>query len=275
MAVSFRNANPALSRGFASDGARPAGGFPATTFGGPVPGDPFAADDVMTLAGTVYKTAVLLVVLVAFAVLGWSWEGLSSMAVLGLVLAAFALAVAITFRPHLARPLGVVYAALEGVAVGAISAWYAAGATRLQAGAEDVGGSGLVLGAAGLTVAILFALLAAYSTGLIRPSQNFRLGVVAATGGIMVFYLAAIVLSAFGVQVPLIWDSGPLGIVFSLFVVALASANLVLDFDFIERGVESRAPKHMEWFAAFGLLVTLVWLYLELLRLLAKLQSRD
>jgi uncharacterized YccA/Bax inhibitor family protein len=113
-----------------------------------------------------------------------------------------------------------------------------------------------------------------YRTGLIRATENFRLGVVAATGGIAIMYLLSFVLGFFGVRMSFLHDSSPLSIGISLVIVVVAALNLVLDFDFIERGVENRAPKFMEWYAAFGLLVTLVWLYLELLRLLSKLQGR-
>ena len=126
-----------------------------------------------------------------------------------------------------------------------------------------------------LTFGTLFALLFAYRSGLIKATENFKLGVVAATGGIALVYLASFVLSFFDVRIPFIHESGLIGIGFSLFVVVIAALNLVLDFDFIESGVEQNAPKHMEWYAAFGLMVTLVWLYVEFLRLLSKLQSRD
>jgi uncharacterized YccA/Bax inhibitor family protein len=125
----------------------------------------------------------------------------------------------------------------------------------------------------GLTFGTLFALLFAYKTRLIRATENFKLGVVAATGGIALVYLVSIVGSMFGWQMPLIHDSGPMGILFSLFVVVIAALNLVLDFDFIERG-DGVAPRYMEWYAAFGLVLTLAWLYLELLRLLSKLRDR-
>jgi uncharacterized YccA/Bax inhibitor family protein len=126
-----------------------------------------------------------------------------------------------------------------------------------------------------LTFGIMFALLFAYRSGLIKATENFKLGVAAATGGIFLIYLATFVLGFFKIQIPYIHESGIIGIGFSLFVVVIAALNLVLDFDFIETGVEAGAPKYMEWYGAFGLMVTLVWLYLELLRLLAKLQSRD
>ena len=133
---------------------------------------------------------------------------------------------------------------------------------------------GIVSQAVFLTFGTLGALLAAYRSGLIRATENFKLGVVAATGGIAVVYVISFVLGFFGITVPLIHSSGTFGILFSLFVVVVAALNLVLDFDFIEQGVERGSPKYMEWYAAFGLLVTLVWLYLEILRLLSKLQSR-
>jgi uncharacterized YccA/Bax inhibitor family protein len=133
---------------------------------------------------------------------------------------------------------------------------------------------GIVSQAVFLTFGTLAALLIAYRSGWIKATENFKLGVVAATGGIFFVYLISFVLSFFGVSIPLIHGSGIFGILFSLFVVVIAALNLVLDFDFIEQGAEQGAPKYMEWYAAFGLMVTLIWLYLEILRLLAKLQQR-
>ena len=118
-------------------------------------------------------------------------------------------------------------------------------------------------------------LLFAYKSGFIRATENFKLGVVAATGAIFLIYLATFILGLFGIAIPYIHENGWIGIGFSLFVVVIAALNLVLDFDFIEHGAVKRAPKYMEWYAAFGLLVTLVWLYLEILRLLAKVRSRN
>lgn len=125
-----------------------------------------------------------------------------------------------------------------------------------------------------LTFGTLFALLIAYRSGVIKATENFKMGVVAATGGIALLYLASFVLGFFNIDVPVIHDSSWLGIAFSLFVVVVAALNLVLDFDFIETGVAQRAPKYMEWYGAFGLMVTLVWLYVEFLRLLSKIQQR-
>jgi len=133
---------------------------------------------------------------------------------------------------------------------------------------------GIVLQAVGLTFGTLAALLFAYRSGLIRATENFKLGVVAATGGICLLYLANIVMGFFGHSIGFIHESGWMGIGFSAVVVVVAALNLVLDFDFIEEGAAQGAPKYMEWYAAFGLMVTLVWLYLEMLRLLSKLQSK-
>ena len=133
---------------------------------------------------------------------------------------------------------------------------------------------GIVFQAITLTFGTLFALLAAYKSGMIKATENFKLGITAATGGIFFIYLISMVMGFFGVHIPLIHESGLIGIGFSLFVVVIAALNLVLDFDFIEQGAERGAPKYMEWYGAFGLLVTLVWLYIEILRLLSKLRSR-
>ena len=132
---------------------------------------------------------------------------------------------------------------------------------------------GIVPQAAGLTFGILFVLLAAYRSGLIRATENFKLGVVAATGGIFVIYIASFILGFFGISIPFLHDSGPIGIGISVFICIVAALNLVLDFDFIENGAEHGAPKYMEWVGAFGLMVTLVWLYIEILHLLAKLRD--
>ncbi|WP_395750082.1 Bax inhibitor-1/YccA family protein [Prosthecobacter sp.] len=227
------------------------------------------ADGVMTLSGTVLKTGVLTLLLVASAT--WSWKlamsgnppaWVGSALTLGWIVP-FLMALIISFKPGTAPALAPVYALTKGVVVGIVSALY------------ERHYGGIVLSAVLLTCGVLFALLAAYSTGLIKPSENFKLGIFAATIGVLLFYLAVMVLNMFGIHVPGIFDNGTIGICFSAFVVILAALNLVLDFDFIENGCAAGAPKHMEWYAAFGLLVTLVWLYLEILRLLAKLSSRD
>lgn len=235
--------NPALTRGFRAAG---------TTSTGP-----------MTVEGTVVKTALLLAAFVVAAAAGWPLAhriGISW--VLPVILAAFAVSVLLSYRPHLAPKLALPYAVGEGLAVGAISATYNA---RFH---------GIVASAATITVAIFAALLLAYRSGRIRVSGRFTRGIIAATGGIAIFYLITLLVGAFGVTMPLVYSSSPAGIAFSVAVVVLAAANLVVDFDFIDRNARRGAPGYMEWYAAFGLLVTVVWLYLEVLRLLAKLQSR-
>ena len=154
------------------------------------------------------------------------------------------------------------YAVLEGLLLGGLSAMF------------EVRFPGIVSQAVFATFGTLFGLLFAYKTGIIKATENFKLGVFAATGGIAIVYLISFVMSFFGTRIPYIHESGLIGIGFSVFVVIVAALNLVLDFDFIEQGAESGAPKYMEWYAAFGLLITLVWLYIEMLRLLSKVRSR-
>ncbi|MBB5866006.1 Bax inhibitor-1/YccA family protein [Xanthomonas sp. 3058] len=225
----------------------------------------------MTLNGTVNKTGALLLMALVTAAFAWNQSigidgkplPVASVYMIGGAIGGLVLAFATIFKPTWAPVSAPLYALVEGFFLGAISAVYEA---RFN---------GIVFQAVLLTFGTLFALLFAYRSGLIKATENFKLGVVAATGGIALVYLASFVLSFFGIRVPMIHDSGWLGIAFSLFVVVVAALNLVLDFDFIESGVEHGAPKHMEWYGAFGLMVTLVWLYLEFLRLLSKLQSRN
>jgi uncharacterized YccA/Bax inhibitor family protein len=230
-----------------------------------------SGSQVMTLNGVVLKTGFLLALLTATAIFTWqqALSGTAGMAgampwMIGGLIAGTILALVTVFKPTVAPWTAPLYAACEGLALGGISAIY-----QLQYG------DGIVVQAVGLTFGTLAALLATYSTGLIKPSESFKLGIVAATGGIALLYVASFILGFFGMTIPLIGSNGPWGIAFSGFVVVVAALNLVLDFDFIENGVRDAAPKYMEWYAGFGLLVTLVWLYLAMLRLLAKLQSRD
>ena len=223
----------------------------------------------MTLNGTVNKTAFLLVLTLVAAMYTWSryfaGDGAALMPfVWGGMIGGLVLAIATVFRKTWSPVTAPLYAVAEGLALGAISAMF------------EQRFPGIVMQAVGLTFGTLAALLLAYRSGLVRATENFKLGVVAATGGIMLLYLVNIGMRLFGFEgMGFIHDSGWLGIGFSAVVVVVAALNLVLDFDFIEQGVEHGAPKYMEWYGAFGLLVTLVWLYLELLRLLSKLQSRD
>lgn len=228
-----------------------------------------SGSDAMTLNGTVNKTGVLLLLAVLTAAFAWSQTltpsgelaPQASLYLWGGAIGGLVLALATVFKKTWAPVTAPMYAIVEGFFLGAISAIY------------DARFEGIVMQAVLLTFGTLFALLFAYRTGLIKATENFKLGVVAATGGIFLVYLATMVLGFFGVQIPLIHESGMVGIGFSLFVVVIAALNLVLDFDFIESGVEAGAPKYMEWYGAFGLLVTLVWLYIEFLRLLSKLRD--
>jgi uncharacterized YccA/Bax inhibitor family protein len=221
-------------------------------------------DSAMTLGGTVNKTAMSLAILLIAA--GYVWNRGAEDPAIGLFVMVGAIgglivALITAFAQRLSPYTVPAYAALEGLALGGISVVF----ERTY--------PGIVSQAVFLTFGTLGALLMAYRSGLVRATENFKLGVFAATGGIALVYLLSFVLGFFGVSIPLIHSSGMWGILFSLFVVTIAALNLVLDFDFIERGAERGAPKYMEWYGAFGLLVTLVWLYLEILRLLAKLQS--
>lgn len=228
---------------------------PSLAYGAP-------AAERMTVQGTVNKTAILLALALATAV--WAWTGIApdarGPAALGGALVGLALAIAIIVRKRWAPALAPVYALAEGVVLGAVSSLY----EELYAG--------ITLLAVGLTFGTLATLLAAYTSRLIRVTHRLRAGIVAATGGILLVYLVSLVLGLFGVAVPFINDASPVGILISLVIVTVAALNLVLDFDFIERGAASGAPKYLEWYGAFGLLVTLVWLYLEILRLLSKLR---
>ena len=221
----------------------------------------------MTLMGAVNKTAILLFVLVLAASITWKMvltgESGAGIFIWGGAIAGFIVAIVTIFKKNWAPFTAPLYAALKGLFIGGISAYFAA----LY--------EGIVMQAVGLTFGILFALLAAYKSGLIKATENFKLGVFAATGGIALFYIMSIVLGLFGVNMTFLHDSSPLSIGISVFIVIIASLNLVLDFDFIENGAAMGAPKYMEWFAAFGLMVTLIWLYLEILHLLAKLQNRN
>jgi uncharacterized YccA/Bax inhibitor family protein len=175
----------------------------------------------------------------------------------------FIVALVTVFKKEWSPVTAPIYALLEGLVLGGISAM-----TELRY-------PGIAIQAVSITFGTLFVLLLAYSSRIIKVTEKFRLGVIAATGGIMVFYLLQMVLGFFGIRFTTVNGSGMIGIGISLFICAIAALNLVLDFDFIERGVNYGAPKYMEWYGAFGIMVTLIWLYLEVLRLLSKTRSRN
>lgn len=228
-------------------------------------------NDVMTIGGTVTKTAILTVVLLAAASFTWMQAAQTGgFPVLSIVGAVGGLIIALVtgFSPSLARFTAIPYAILEGLFLGGISALY-------ENANIGYGYPGIVAQAIVITIGILGAMLAAYATGLIRATPLFRKIMIVAMGGIFMTYMLSWVLYMFGMSIPFIHSAGPLGIGFSLFVVAIASLSLVLDFDFIEKASDSGAPKKLEWYGAFALMVSLIWLYIEVLRLLAKLNSRN
>lgn len=223
----------------------------------------------MTVRGTVQKTAILLFLVFLPALFTWrvffnsgnnfaSVQTLMMVGLIGGLIAAFTTVFKRTWAPITAP----VYAVLEGLFLGGISAFF------------EASYPGVVMQAFSLSMATLFVMLFIYQSGWIRATENFKIGVVAATGGIAIVYIGAMVLGFFGVNVPFITGSGWFSILFSVFVVGIAALNLVMDFDFIEQGARNGIPKYMEWYGAFALMVTLIWLYIEILRLLSKLNDR-
>jgi uncharacterized YccA/Bax inhibitor family protein len=219
-------------------------------------------DDVMTIQGTVDKTGISLALLVFSGYFAYVPNGLMYMIIGGL--GGFIVALVTIYKKTWAPITVPLYAMLEGLLLGSISYMYG---QMFE---------GIVLNAIILTVSILVSLLLVYKSGYIKVTENFKLGVFAATGGIFLVYLFSFFASFFGVNFSFLnpTNGSLMSIGISLFIVIIASLNLVMDFDFIEEGAEKGAPKYMEWYGAFGLLVTLVWLYLEILRLLGKLNSR-
>ncbi|MBF0485773.1 MAG: Bax inhibitor-1/YccA family protein [Candidatus Omnitrophica bacterium] len=242
----------------------------------------FADGQVMTIQGTVNKCLILLALVLVPAL--WVWSKIIQPAapsvgyetpaavsnpaavipfIFGGVIVGLIAALITVFKKEWARVTAPIYAVAEGLVLGGISAIL------------EMRYHGIVMQAVGLTFGMLFCLLMAYKARIIRVTEKFRAGVVIATGAIALLYLVTWILGMFHVNMPYIHDSGPIGIGISLFIVGIAALNLLLDFDFIEQGAEVGAPKYMEWYGAFGLMVTLIWLYMEILNLLAKLRGRD
>ena len=220
--------------------------------------------DKMTIGGTVNKTFLTLMILIGSAYYSWTYISITNVLLLPAVIGGFIVAI-ITIRKKEWAPITVpIYGVFQGIFLGIISNVF------------NAMYDGIVITAISYTLCILFALLSVYRLGLIKPTENFKLGLAAATGGIAIVYLANFIMGFFGSGIPLmdINNSSMYSIGFSVFVIVIASMNLVVDFDFIEEGAEKGAPKYMEWYGAFGLMVTLVWLYLEILKLLAKMNSR-
>jgi len=225
--------------------------------------------DSMSLGGTITATGVLFVLLLVAAGIGWNlvdanpegqthfptWLILAPLVGLGIVILSW-------FKPHLARFTAPIYAVVEGVFVGAVSKLY------------EVQWDGIVVQAAGATVAVTGVMLFLHTSRILKVTDRMRRIVIGATMGLAVFYGVSLLISLFGGTPPFLQSTSVFGIGFSIFAAGLAALNLSLDFDMIEKGVAMRAPKYMEWFCAQALMVTIVWLYLELLRLLSKLRSR-
>ena len=227
--------------------------------------DAIPAGEPMTIAGTTTKSLVLVILTIFAAAFTWNAvlagnTGIVMPALLVGGLGGFIVAMVTIFKPRFAPATAPLYAVLEGLLLGAISALYQATY------------AGLPAMAVGLTTLTFLVMLFLYRTRIVQVTARFRFVITAAMGGILLFYLASIVLGFFGIRLPLIHDAGPLGIAFSVVVVGVAAFSLLLDFDMIEKGAQARAPKYMEWYGAFSVLVGLVWLYLEMLRLLGKLR---
>ena len=219
----------------------------------------------MSIEGTVNKTGILLALVILSAGLTWNSTaagGLSPLVILGGI-GGFITALITIFKQTASPITAPIYAVCQGLFLGGLSALF------------ERQYPGIVTQAVGLTFGVAFCLLGAYKSGMIKVTENFRMGVAAATGGLFLFYMVTFILGLFGMQFTSIFGSSLLGIGFSLFVVGIAALNLVMDFDFIESAAEQGAPKYMEWYGAFGLMVTLIWLYMEILRLLSKLRGRD
>jgi uncharacterized YccA/Bax inhibitor family protein len=241
-------ANPVLTRGFEKQQ-------------GPI----VDTGDRMTLGGVGRSTFILFALFLPAAVWGWTQVSFESFPTwtIGAIIFGFIAVIVGAVRPRWTPVIGPVYAVIEGPLVGAISNVY-----------QNAYGEGIVSNAIMATFITVLVMVILYVTRTIRVTDRMRSVVVGATAAIFVFYVATFALSFLGVNMPLVWDAGPFGILFSLTVITLAAFNLLLDFDLIERGVAAAAPQWMNWYAAFGLVVTIVWLYLEILRLLGKLQRR-
>ncbi len=236
-------------------------------------------DGVMTLNGTINKTIISLLIVLVGA--GYTWKmtlsgsGNAMMWAMGGGIGGLVVALITMFKKEWSPITVPVYALLEGLFLGGISALIAssmAGSSPAEGGAVN---SQIVIQAVALTIGVFLIMLFLYRSKIIQPTQKFTMGIAAATGGIFFFYLLSWIIGMFGVNMSMLHGNGPLAIGINLVIVAIAALNLILDFDFIEKGVAARAPGYMEWYGAFGLMVTLIWLYIELLKLLSRLSSRE
>lgn len=255
-----RSGNPAFKRNFDQGGFRTQSSSDMNTASGfRTSSSTVENTNLMTLDGAVNKTGILLALCFSGAFVGWNFPALA----IPCALLGFVLAMVTIFRsPEKVASTAPFYAIAQGIFLG--------GVTMMFEGMYP----GIAVQALGLTFGITVSLLFCYKSGLIKPTENFKLMIVSATAGIAILYLVSFIMSMFGSPISFIHSNGLMGIGFSVFVVGIAALNLVLDFDFIEEGAEQGLPKYMEWYGAFSLMVTLVWLYIEILRLLMKLRSR-
>ena len=231
----------------------------------------------MRMGGVLSASAVLLTLFLAAGWFGYSSVRVETLVVEGVErrgdvsipawllvswIVGLGLALVTIIKPKFARFTAPLYALAQGLLVGAITHLY------------EIETEGIALQAVGLTAGVFVMMLFLFATRIIKVTDKLRTGIIAATGAVCLVYIASIVLRLFGADVPFLHDASPIGIGISLVIVGIAAMNLLLDFDFVERGIQAGAPRYMEWFAAFGLMMTLIWLYLELLRLLSKLRSR-
>lgn len=228
-----------------------------------------AQQDTMTEKGTLTKFGLMALLLFSSASFTWkaAAEGKDVLTwMFASMIGGLVIALIMVFKKQWGSILAPLYALAEGVFLGAISAYYNNAFKEIA--------PGIVMQAVGLTFGVVIAMFALYQFGVIKPTEQFKSIVITATAGIALFYALSFILRLFGIQMPLIHDSGTWGIAFSLIVVGIAAMNLILDFDLIEQGAKQGAPKYMEWYGAFALMVTIIWLYLEILRLLAKFAGR-
>ncbi|SFI01918.1 MULTISPECIES: Bax inhibitor-1/YccA family protein [unclassified Bacillus (in: firmicutes)] len=221
----------------------------------------------MTIGGTVGKTFIMLILLLGTSVYAYMQmiQNKMQMSVLiGALIFAFIISLVSIFVPRISPITAPIYAAVEGILLGSISAVYT---MRF--------GDFIILHAVLLTISILLAMLVLYATRVVKVTDKFRTGVMAATFGIMIMYLIVLALQLFGVPVPFLHQGGTIGMIVSAVIIVVAALNLMLDFDFIEGGARSGAPKYMEWYGAMGLMMTLVWLYLEILRFVSYFVKND
>lgn len=233
---------------------------------------------VMTMQGTINKSIILLLTIIVSASLTWNMVQQGNASIVGIMMAGLILglitAIVTIFKKEWAGVTAPIYAIFEGLFLGAVSAFVeAAFFASQEPGAAS--SNGIVFNAVALTFGVFLLMFLLYKNQIIKPTQKFMMGVAAATGAVFLLYMVNMIMGLFGAQVPFLHSNGLMGIGISLVIVVIAALNLIIDFKNIEDAVAQGAPKYMEWFGAFGLMVTLVWLYLEMLRLVSLLTGRD